>query len=96
MNKLYVSYDVNILGGESKKIHIIYKLKPKNNFLTKSIFSKNKIYRREYYGLNPSLAGRTAKFSLILKGNYDIVNFEPYFLIRNTNNKSDVEYMWEE
>ena len=94
MNKLYVSYDVNILGGESKKIHIIYKLKPKNNFLTKSIFSTNKIYRREYYGLNPSLAGRTAKFSLILKGNYDIVNFEPYFLIRNTNNKSDVEYMW--
>ena len=62
--------------------------------MTKSIFSTNKIYRRDFYGLNQSLVGRTAKFSIILKGNYDIVNFEPYFLIRNINNKSDVEYMW--
>ena len=45
--------------------------------MTKSIFSTNKIYGSDFYGLNPSLAGRTAKFSLILKGNYDIVNFEP-------------------
>ena len=59
--------------------------------MTKSIFSTNKIYRSDFYGLNPTLAGRTAKFSLILKGNYDIVNFEPYFLIRNTNNKNDIE-----
>ena len=94
MKNLYVSYDVNINVGESKKVHLIYKLKPKNNSLTKSVLSRDKLYRSEYYGLNPILAGITAKFSLILKGNYDIVNFEPYFLIRNTNNKNDVEYMW--
>jgi len=94
IKNLYVSYDVNLRDGESKKIHIIYKLKPKNNFLTKSVISKNKIYRKEYYGLDSSLAGISAKFSLILKGNYDIVNFEPFFLIRNTNNLSDVEYIW--
>ena len=93
-NNLHVSYDVNLHNGESKKIHIIYKLKPKNNSLTKSVISKNKIYREEYYGLDSSLAGITAKYSLILKGNYDIVNFEPFFLIRNTNNLNDIEYMW--
>ena len=94
LKNLYVSYDVNLRDGESKKIHVIYKLKPKNNSLTKSVISKNKINKKEYYGLDPSLAGITAKYSLILKGNYDIVNFEPYFLIRNTNNKGDIEYMW--
>ena len=62
--------------------------------MTKSVISKNKIYREEYFGLDSSLAGLTAKFSLILKGNYDIVNFKPFFLIRNTNNLNDVEYMW--
>ena len=90
----YISYEIKLKKGETKKIHIIYKAKAKNTSLTKSQKEKNIIYREEYYGLDSSLAGLTAKFSLIIKGSYDIVNFEPFFLIRNTNNLNDVEYMW--
>jgi len=31
---------------------------------------------------------------LILKGSFDIVNFDKYFLIRNENNLNEVEYIW--
>ena len=35
-----------------------------------------------------------AKFCLILKGSFDIVNFKDYFLIRNEKNKNEIEYVW--
>ena len=31
---------------------------------------------------------------MILRGSFDIVNFDNYFLIRNLNNKDDIEYTW--
>lgn len=31
---------------------------------------------------------------MILKGSFDIVNFDKYFLIRNENNLNEVEYIW--
>ena len=55
---------------------------------------ERKIYRYEYYGLPKSLAGQVAKFSLILKGTFDIVNFKDYFLIKNTSNVNENEYFW--
>ena len=53
-----------------------------------------KIYRYDTYGLYSSLSGVNAKYSLILKGNFEIIKFDKFFLIRNTNNKNEKEYMW--
>ena len=35
-----------------------------------------------------------AKYILILKGSFDIIAFDKYFLTRNKNNKDEVEYIW--
>ena len=81
----YITFNINLHNLESIKVHIKYK-EQKN--------LSEKIYYSEYYGLEENLSGIKAKYSLILKGNYDIVDFDEYFLIRNTNNQEEVEYMW--
>ena len=35
-----------------------------------------------------------AKYILIIKGSYEIVNFDNYFLVKNKNNKNENEYIW--
>lgn len=35
-----------------------------------------------------------SKFCLVLKGSFDIVNFEDYFLTRNEANLNEIEYFW--
>ena len=44
--------------------------------------------------MGKDLAGQIAKLSLILKGNFDIVSFDNYFLVRNKKNLSEIEYIW--
>ena len=89
-----IEFDVNLHNLESVKIHLIYKVTKNLDFLSTGQIEQRKIYRTDTYGLSLGLAGQKAKCSLILKGNFDIVNFKDYFLIRNTNNLNDVEYMW--
>ena len=82
-----ITFKIELYNLESIKVHIKYKE-------IRDTDKQSKIYRSDFYGLDNSLSGANAKYSLILKGNYDIINFEDYFLIRNTNNTVDVEYMW--
>ena len=90
-----ISFKIELHNMESIKVHIKYKEIRDSSILSNEEGKKeNKIYRSDSYGLDSSLSGANAKYSLILKGNYDIINFEDYFLIRNTNNTVDVEYMW--
>ena len=89
-----IEFQIDLYNNESLKIHMLYKSSKNPSFLTQSELEESQIYKREYYGLDKSLAGQKAKFSLILKGNYDIVNFSEYFLIRNQNNTKEIEYMW--
>ena len=77
---------------QSSKVHIKCKSTYKLTNFTGNQSEINKIYRYGYYGLGSELAGVNAKYSLILKGSFDIVNFDEYFLIRNFNNKNDIEY----
>ena len=65
-----------------------------DNILSNQEREHRQIYRNEYYGIHKSLQGQMAKFSLILKGNFDIVNFKNYFLIRNKKNLNEKEYFW--
>ena len=45
--------------------------------------------------MDKCLAGQKAKFSLILKGNFDVICFDNYyFLVRNKKNLNKIEYRW--
>ena len=87
-----ITFKINLYHMQSVKVHIKYK--EIRNSDESNEQKQNNIFRSDFYGLDNSLAGANAKFSLILKGNCVIVNFDDYFLIRNTNNTVDVEYMW--
>ena len=92
--KNLLEYKMNLNNLGTLKMHVVYKSSKNKNFFTKDELNQRKLYKKEYYGLDKSLSGQKAKISLILKGNYDIVNFSEYFLIRNKNNKNEIEYMW--
>ena len=92
--KNIIEFDIKLYNFDSIRVHIIYKSKKDLSKLSKGKIEERSIFRSDYYGISRSLAGQKAKFSLILKGSFDIVNFGDYFLIRNTNNKNEVEYVW--
>ena len=94
ISKHFMSYKINLKNLESTKVHMKFKVTKNISRLSKGQLDERKIFRYGYYGLYGALAGVNAKYSLILKGSFEIVKFENYFLIRNTNNKDDVEYMW--
>ena len=89
-----IEFKINLYNLQTAKVHIIYKEMKDLTKLGRGKIEERKIIRNDYFGLDKSLSGQMAKFSLILKGSFDIVNFSEYFLIKNTNNKNDVEYVW--
>ena len=89
-----IKFKINLHNSQIAKIHVKYKEYTNNNFLSHQEIEHRKIYRTEYYGIHNSLQGQMAKFSLILKGNFEIVNFKNYFLIRNKKNLNEKEYFW--
>ena len=84
-NSNYITFNINLYNLDSIKVHIIYKEKKDLS---------NKLHFWKYYGLNSNFAGINSKYSLILKCNYDIIDFDEFFLIRNINNQEEVEYIW--
>ena len=89
-----INFQINLRNLQTAKIHVTYKEYTDNNSLSHQEREHRKIYRTDNYGISPSLYGQMAKFSLILKGNFDIVNFSNYFLIRNRKNLNEKEYFW--
>ena len=89
-----IQFNLNLYNLQTATIYIRYKESKDLNKYTIEEIEERKIYRNEYYGLEKSLAGQNAKFSLILKGSFDIVNFKDYFLIKNKNNLNEKEYFW--
>ena len=89
-----ISFGINLKNMESTRVHIKYKATKDLTFFSKGNIEERKIYRTEIYGLFAILSGVKAKYSLILKGSFDIVNFQDYIFIRNNNNKEDIEYIW--
>ena len=89
-----IKFAINLSNLEAVKVHIKIKAQKKSYLISKEEKEHRKIYRSGDYGLSSNLAGEKAKYSLILKGSFDIVNFDEYFLIRNINNKEESEYTW--
>jgi len=93
-NETNISFKINLHNLETVKVHIKFKAIKDLSDLSKGEIEQRKVYRYGYYGLNPNLEGEKVKYSLILKGSFDIVKFSDYFLIRNTNNTKEIEYIW--
>ena len=89
-----IEFNIKLENLKIAKIHIKYKEYCDLSKLSVGEIEKRKIYRNEYYGLPKSLAGQMAKYTLILKGSFDIINFKDYFLIKNKNNLNENEYSW--
>ena len=89
-----IKFVLNLKNLEKAKIHIIYKEYKDLKKLTIEEIEERKVYKTGYYGLWKDLAGKKAKYRLILKGNYEIVEFSDYFLVKNKKNTKENEYYW--
>ena len=62
-----IEFNIKLKNYETIKIHMVYKAIKDLSRLCADEIEERSIYRSDYYGLDRSLAGQMAKFSLILK-----------------------------
>jgi len=83
-----LKYEINLKNMESNKIHINYKeIHSKEN---EGESTEKKIYRNNYYGISKNIKGQKAKFTLIIKCDFEVISFENLFLVKI----NDKEYSW--
>ena len=86
-----IQFKINLKNLETAKIHVKYK-HTKSKYFTEH---SKELNQTGYYGItsktNSKLIG---KFILILKGSFDIIDFDNDFFIKNKNNNNDSEYIW--
>ena len=89
LDNFSLDFNINLENFQSNKIHFIYKESKKLNELKEEEIISRKFYRQNYYGLSQNLKGRTAKFILKLKCNFEIVSLEDEFFL-----KKEGKYEW--
>ena len=75
---------------ESNKIHIRYKEKSPSSKEKEGEGTERKFYRNNYYGVSKNIKGQIAKFSLIIKCDFEVISFEDLFLVK----VKEKEYAW--
>ena len=65
-------------GSQETKIHLKYKESSK----IESEIIQRKIFIKDYYGISHNLSGRYAIFNLIIKNNFEVINFKDEFFIK--------------
>jgi len=90
-----IEFKIKLSNSQTSKIHIMYEESKDLSKMNKGEIEERNLYREGKYGLQSTLNGQKAKYTLILKGNFDIVNFSEYFLIKNKENQKNTEYFWE-
>ena len=86
----FLKFIINLNKFQPNNIHMIYKESPLYKKMTEGEKKFRKIYREKKYGLSKLLSGQRAKFIIINKSNFDIINFEDEFFIQVGDN----EYQW--
>ena len=89
-NNNLIKFNIHLGNMESNKIFLKYKELPLMEKLTEGEINERKFFRNEIYGLSKKLQGIKAKFTLNIKCDFEVINFEEEFLIK-TNDK---EYTW--
>ena len=85
-----IKFNIHLGNMESNKIFLKYKELPLIEELTEDEVKERKFFRNEIYGLSKKLQGLKAKFTLNIKCDFEVINFEEEFLIK-TNDKI---YTW--
>ena len=89
-NGYMFNFQINLKNLETAKIHIKYK-----HLKNKYSSGKDNLNFDECYGITPKTNKNCiGKFILILKGNFDIMDFEGEPFIKNEKNKNESEYIW--
>ena len=89
-----LDFNITLKNLQSAKVYLKYKEKPKFDKMTQSERLKYPFFRQNYYGLSQALSGQMGKFSLILKGTFEIISFKEEFFVKNEKNKREKEYIW--
>ena len=87
-------FNILLKNMESKKIHIIYKEFPLYNQKDENQKNILNIFRKKFYGLSHTLVGLNAKYILINSSNFEIINFDDEFFIKNEMSEN-IEYLWQ-
>ena len=85
-----LKFEINLKNMESNKIHIKYKEKPPSSKEKEGKRIERKFYRSSYYGISNNIKGQIAKFTLIIKCDFEVISFEDLFLVKT----KDKEYAW--
>ena len=85
-----LKFDIILYNLEENKIHLKYKQSPLYDKLTEGELKLRKIYKSDFYGISPNIKGQKAKFTLINKSDYEIVNFRDLIFIKTKSR----EYTW--
>ena len=92
--KQYIKFNIFLFHSQTAHIHCKYKKYKDQKYLEQDLIEQRQFYRSDYYGLESFLAGRKARYILILKGSFDIINFKDNYLLRNVKNENEIEYIW--
>ena len=85
-----LKFKINLYNNESNKIHIKYNESPPSSKENEEENTFRKFYRNEYYGLSKDIKGQMAKYTFIIKCDFEVISFDELFLFK-INNK---EYSW--
>ena len=88
--KYSIRFTIHLKKFESNNIHIIYQESPSYDKMTPNQKEIRSIYRRKSYGISHRLVGQKAKYILINSSNFEIINFEDEFFIKN----GTFQYEW--
>ena len=90
INNNSIKFNIHLENMQKNKIILKYKELPSKDKLTEGEIKERQFFRNELYGLSKKLKGQKAKFTLSVKCDFEIINFEDEFFIK-TNEK---EYTW--
>ena len=85
-----VNFKINLKNLGTAKIHIKYKHLKNTYSSGQTILNYN-----ESYGITSKVNKNcVGKYILILKGNFDIMDFDDEFFVKNEKNTNESEYVW--
>ncbi len=85
-----IKFDIHLGNNETNKIVLKYKEYPIINKLTDGEIKERQFFRNEIYGLSKKLKGQKARFTIKIKCDFEVINFEDEFLIKI----KEKEYTW--
>jgi len=71
-----LKFKINLYNNESNKIHIKYNESPPSSKENEEENTFRKFYRNEYYGLSKDIKGQMAKYTFIIKCDFQVISFD--------------------